>query len=74
MPSVVTYFDPQPAVAELPTVFASPFANDPPDPLARRAVDELAAMLRAGRPTQENHHQPRHLGRRARLGCRWIGP
>lgn len=48
MPSVVTYFDPQPAMAELPTVFASPFAHASPHPLARRAVDELAAMLRAG--------------------------
>lgn len=48
MPSVVTYFDPQPAVAELPTVFASPFGHTPPHPLARRAADELATMLRAG--------------------------
>ncbi len=48
MPPVVTYFDPQPTPAELPTVFASPFDHAPPHPLARRAVDELAAMLRAG--------------------------
>ena len=48
MPSVVTYFDPQPTPAELPTVFANPFDHAPPHPLARRAVDELATMLRAG--------------------------
>ncbi len=48
MPSAVTYFDPQPAAAELPTVFASPFDHAAPHPLARRAADELAGMLRAG--------------------------
>ncbi len=46
---MLTYFDPQPAHAELPAVFASPFDPAPPHPLARRAADELATQLRAGR-------------------------
>jgi tRNA pseudouridine32 synthase/23S rRNA pseudouridine746 synthase len=48
MPSVVTYFDPQPSRDAIPAVFASPFDHAPPHPLARLAADELIAMLRAG--------------------------
>ena len=48
MAPVVTYLDPQPAPDELPAVFASPFDHAVPHPIARRAADELAAILRAG--------------------------
>ncbi|HEU0030649.1 MAG TPA: RluA family pseudouridine synthase [Kofleriaceae bacterium] len=42
---LVTYFDPQPARAELPDVLASPFAHGEPHPLARRAADETFAIV-----------------------------
>jgi tRNA pseudouridine32 synthase/23S rRNA pseudouridine746 synthase len=48
LPEVVTYFDPQPAPAELPVRFASPFAHGPPHPLACRAAEELRLRLRRG--------------------------
>jgi len=40
----VTYFDPAPS--DVPEVMASPFAHDPPHPLARRAAEELLADVR----------------------------
>ncbi len=44
----VTYFDPQPAPTEVPVRLASPFAEGPPHPLARRAAEELQRLLRRG--------------------------
>ncbi|MFE8601935.1 pseudouridine synthase [Archangium violaceum] len=50
MPSrdAVTYFEPQPAPAEVPVRLTDPFAEDLPHPLARRAAEELMAFLRHG--------------------------
>ncbi|MGE0545554.1 MAG: RluA family pseudouridine synthase [Kofleriaceae bacterium] len=48
MASPVHYFDPQPARAELPAVFASPFDPGTPHPIAQRAAAQLRAMLDAG--------------------------
>ncbi|WP_239469796.1 RluA family pseudouridine synthase [Archangium violaceum] len=48
MRDVVTYFDPQPAPAELPVRLSSPFAHGPPHPLACRAAEELRLNLRHG--------------------------
>nr|WP_225937264.1 RluA family pseudouridine synthase [Myxococcus sp. RHSTA-1-4] len=47
-PAAVTYFEPRPAPAEVPARLASPFDPRPPHPLARRAAEELQALLRAG--------------------------
>ena len=47
-PSFVTYFDPQPAPAELPVRLASPFAPGPPHPLAHRAAQELQRLILGG--------------------------
>jgi tRNA pseudouridine32 synthase/23S rRNA pseudouridine746 synthase len=44
----LAYFDPQPPPRELPDRFASPFAQAPPHPLARRALDELRAQVDRG--------------------------
>jgi len=44
----VTYFEPQPAPAELPVRLTDPFAHVPPHPLARRAAEELQRFLRHG--------------------------
>ena len=44
----VTYFDPRPAPAEVPARLASPFAEGPPHPLARRAAEALQRDLRQG--------------------------
>lgn len=41
------WFEPPPSAAELPTVMPSPFAIDPPHPLAARAAAALVAELRA---------------------------
>ena len=48
MHAVVTYFEPQPAPAELPVRLASPFAPGPPHPLACRAAEALRLRLRRG--------------------------
>ncbi|WP_257447321.1 RluA family pseudouridine synthase [Archangium lipolyticum] len=48
MQAVLTYFDPQPAPAELPVRLSSPFAHGPPHALARRAAEELRLHLRRG--------------------------
>jgi len=48
LPDVVTYFEPQPALAEVPARLSSPFAPGPPHPLARRAAEELRLRLRRG--------------------------
>ncbi|MEZ4403736.1 MAG: RluA family pseudouridine synthase [Kofleriaceae bacterium] len=45
MVAAVTWFDPQPAPAALPTVMPSPFAGGAPHPLAQRAAAVLAAAL-----------------------------
>ncbi|MCE9576168.1 MAG: RluA family pseudouridine synthase [Deltaproteobacteria bacterium] len=42
----LTYFAPQPALADLPAVMPSPFATAP-HPIARRAADELRARMLA---------------------------
>jgi len=47
-PDSITYFDPQPAAAEVPSRLASPFAPGPPHPLACRAAEELQRRLRHG--------------------------
>ena len=48
MHHVVTYFDPQPAPAEVPVRLANPFAPGPPHPLAHRAAEALRLRLRQG--------------------------
>ncbi|MCY1018047.1 RluA family pseudouridine synthase [Pyxidicoccus sp. MSG2] len=45
-PPAVTYFEPPPSPAELPSRLASPFDPSPPHPLARRAAEELQSLLR----------------------------
>jgi tRNA pseudouridine32 synthase/23S rRNA pseudouridine746 synthase len=40
---VITYFDPQPAIGDLPASFPSPFAV-PPHPIAKRAIAELETL------------------------------
>src|SRR5437868_3482939 len=45
---MLTYFEPQPAVGELPAVFPSPFDPGPPVPLARRAAGEPVRAELAG--------------------------
>ena len=45
----MTYFEPQPAPAEMPVRLTDPFAHGPPHPLARRAAEELQRFLRHGR-------------------------
>jgi len=42
----MTYFEPRPAPAQVPARLASPFDPAPPHPLARRAAEELQALLR----------------------------
>jgi tRNA pseudouridine32 synthase/23S rRNA pseudouridine746 synthase len=44
----VTYFEPQPAPAEVPARLASPFTPSPPHPLACRAAEALRLRLRRG--------------------------
>ncbi|REG31761.1 RluA family pseudouridine synthase [Archangium gephyra] len=44
----MTYFEPQPAPAEVPERLTDPFAEGPPHPLARRAAEELKGFLRQG--------------------------
>ncbi|ADO74382.1 Pseudouridine synthase [Stigmatella aurantiaca DW4/3-1] len=46
--AAVTYFDPQPAPAEVPSCLANPFAEGPTHPLARRAAEALQSRLRHG--------------------------
>lgn len=48
MHHLVTYFDPQPAPAQVPVRLASPFAPGPPHPLAHRAAEALRLELRRG--------------------------
>jgi tRNA pseudouridine32 synthase/23S rRNA pseudouridine746 synthase len=45
MGPLVTLFDPQPDLRELPTRLPSPFDPGPPHPLARRAANELRRRL-----------------------------
>ncbi len=44
----VTYLEPRPTPAQVPARLASPFDPGPPHPLARRAAEELQALLRRG--------------------------
>ncbi|WP_375767552.1 RluA family pseudouridine synthase [Archangium gephyra] len=44
----MTYFEPQPAPAEVPLRLTDPFAPSPPHALARRAAEELQRLLRHG--------------------------
>lgn len=44
----MTYFEPQPAPAEVPVRLTDPFADGPPHTLARRAAEELQRLLRHG--------------------------
>ncbi|WP_240359203.1 RluA family pseudouridine synthase [Pyxidicoccus trucidator] len=47
-PAGLTYFEPRPALSELPARLASPFDPSPPHPLARRAAEALQARLLRG--------------------------
>ena len=44
----MTYFEPQPAPAEVPVRLTDPFTHGPPHALARRAAEELQRFLRHG--------------------------
>ncbi|WP_328707235.1 pseudouridine synthase [Citreicoccus inhibens] len=48
MSELVTYFEPQPAPGEVPVRLPSPFREDAPHPLARRAAEALQRELRRG--------------------------
>jgi tRNA pseudouridine32 synthase/23S rRNA pseudouridine746 synthase len=49
LPSLLTYFDPQPSAAELPERMPSPFAMEP-HALARRAAQLVASEIQAAAP------------------------